>query len=188
MFTRGRARFLSQFDVPVDVTNGDIVMAANGGGGSVDLISDETQDIIVKAAGDFNVTSEDSNYVYSEVGLNIITDIGDIRFTQLGNDQMTNIHSEGSILLKAEALDGAQFYSQDYTARAKRDILFDSIGTFSIGADAPGLTGTEPEVVMMPMLVSPSTSLVVCLGLSTVLIAPASSTTVLPTPLLVTSP
>merc|ERR1712137_1374961 len=29
---------------------------------------------------------------------------------------------------------------------AERDILFDSVGTFSIGADAPALTGTEPVI------------------------------------------
>lgn len=140
--------FISQFTVPIDVSSGNITLLAEGGGGSVDIISDSLQEIIITASEDIISNAEDSTHIYARTGVNMTTTFGDVTFTQNGDLQNTHVHSEGSILLRAFQPDGIQFFGSDFVGSAKRDITFDATDSFSIGSTTDGQPNTATEPII----------------------------------------
>lgn len=147
LFSNARANFTSQFTSTVTVDNGDIVVDANGGGGSVDIISDSNQSIIGTAAEDISVTTANEAVFAAKTGITAITNTGDITVTQRGFNQDTLVHSEGTVLLQADGQTGIRMAGRNVYADAVQDINVDT-AAFNVGSTGNTNTATEPLVVV----------------------------------------
>lgn len=147
LFSNARANFTSQFTSTVTVDNGDIVVDANGGGGSVDIISDSNQSIVGTAGQNIAVTTANEAVYAAKTGISAITNTGDITVTQRGFNQDTLVHSEGSVLLQADGQTGIRMAGRNVYADAVQDINVDT-AAFNVGSTGNTNTATEPLVVI----------------------------------------
>jgi len=141
----GRIDYVSQLTSNFTVSDGNIDVNANGGGGSVSINSDDGQDITGLAGQGISVTAASDASIYAIAGITALSHTGDISLSNSGVNQDMFFLSQGSVRIEAVATAGVSISGLSFHADAFQDVLFDS-NFFSVDSTSDTTTATEPII------------------------------------------